>query len=393
MKVRTVARTGRGLRVGVLLAAASLAGISAPASADEVDDVIAKLQRAADVSSALAVEQGGYSLVIEQSWVDGTSERQIGNYTVDNSASYFRETKLPNGKVTKSGYISDRRAKTYSWSAGRDKETRKALQLLRADADSWIVKAAPRGINVHTIRSRPAGFWLAYWLPPLTEFSYQVISDDGQGRIAYSLRGSAPETKESRYEVSVTLGSDGTISAMQATDVTIGATKKITWAYVAPVIEQPTGSAVIKKADFERAKQAPELMDKIQYFAFRAGVKMSSPSPAKLFEKARSEVVNWPGDKLLIPIKVSKIKWGAQLAAVNPFTKERHECELVVDSPGSTGIWCRSGAKPWTALQMCTNTGCIESLWQPRSGHLTAQPAMPLRQRPLEARDVRALRL
>lgn len=387
MKVPTVARTRLGLRAGVLLVAMSLAGISAPASADEVDDLIAKLEQAADISSALAIVQGGYSLVGEQLWDDGTYERVIVNFTVNNSASSFRETKLPNGKVTKSGYINDRQAKTESWTAGRDKETRQALRLLKAEPDSWIVKSAPRELNVHTIRSRPAGWMLRSYLPPSAEWTYELVSDDLMGSIVYTLRGNTPETKKDRFEVSVSLASDGTISAMQVTDVTLGSTKNYTWDYVAPVIEQPTGPAVIRNIDFIRAKQAPKLIHFLKGFAFSAGVNMNSPSPAKLFEKARSDVANWRGEKLFIPIRVTKIKWGARLAAVNPFTRERHVCELVVDSPGSTGIWCRSGAKPWTAFSMCKVTaavaGCIESEWQPRSWFLAAPAATLLTQPPL----------
>lgn len=352
----------------VLLTALSLLGLTAPASADEVEDLIAKLERSADISSALAVEAGGYSLVSDERWSDGTSRRETSKFTVDNSHSFLRETRLPNGKVDKSGFINDRQAKTYSWMPGSDADTRQALRLLQAGPDSWILKPAPRALNVHTIRSMPAGWLLSYYLPSSNSWSYQVVTDDPLGVIVYSLRDNTPETKGSNFEVAVTLRSDGAVSAMQVTDLASDATKSFTWDYAAPVIEQPTGGAVIKKADFERAMQAPKLLDNVQYFAFHAGVNMKFPSPENLFEEARHDVKEWRGERLFIPVKVSRIKWGARLEAVNPFTKERHACDLVVDFPGSTGkpeIWCKSGTDYWKPLTMCvvtpTVSGCIES--------------------------------
>ena len=49
--------------MSVLLTAVSLVGHTTPASADEVADLIAKLERSAEISSALAVEVGGHPFV------------------------------------------------------------------------------------------------------------------------------------------------------------------------------------------------------------------------------------------------------------------------------------------------------------------------------------------
>lgn len=404
MRVRTNARVRLGLGVGGLLAALSLAGLSSPASADERDDLRDRIFRVNDVSSALAVAQGGYSLTREQSFDDGAFERMTLNFTVDKSYSEFIDWRLPNGEARKSGYIYDRRAKTQSWTPGRDEETRQALRLLQAAPDSWIVKPAPLALAVPHIVGNPAGVHLlrffVEWCPSWrTDRSCRLVADDGKGSFSWSVRGTTSETKDDAFDVSMTLRSDGAVSAMQITHVTTNATWTLTWSYVAPVIEQPTGRAVIWYADFMRAKQAPKLRSTVEYFSYLTTVGVKSPSPAKLYAAARREVANWQGSKVWIPIKVSRIKWGARLSAVHPFTKERHMCVVVTGFPGAdrwSQIHCKSGTKPWTDCTLNPSCDRDGSHLRGRSDlHRTTSVGSATAERvahpPLEACEVRAV--
>lgn len=366
----------------VLLTAVSLLGLTAPASADEVDDLIAKLERSADISSALAVEAGGYSLVSETRWSDGTTRRKTYRLLANSSTAFEEITQFPNGKRETSAYISDRAAKTWAEPRPAGAEAARAWKLLKARPDAWLVKAmtgtpvlppsgggSPNPIKVPTMNNGwDAGSHLRYHLPERDRFSYEDVEETSPGHIRYSLRGAED------YDVSVVLRPDGAVErlevaapAMKWTPTTV-----MTWDYSAPVVRQPTGSMAVRNVDYMRAVQAPKLRGQLERFALFAGIDVGSASPAKLYEEARSAVANWRGSKLFIPIKVTRIKWGARLAAVNPFTKERHACDLVADFPGSTGepeVWCKSGTDSWKPVSMCVQTSTVAGcIWSGREG-------------------------
>lgn len=376
-----------GLRAGVVLAVISLMGFAGPARADEAGDLIERLHKAVDASSALAEKVGGYSAVSEQRWADGSSERLSSDYLLDNSVSRELITQVPGSPIKRAAYISDRQAKTFARLADSSLETRRALKLMKAEPDSWIVGQMP-GIPLQPGPSNSPifiayvspGDGLNYYLPS-DGFAYTGVTEVAPGDIRYSLRGNEPGTIGTDLDLEVHLNSDGAVDQLTVSDVSqkTPRNRTTTFTYVKPVIEQPTGSGVVKRADFERAKQAPKLLDRIQSFAFRAGVGMASPSPAKLYEQARLDVDSFRSFKLWIPIKVSKIKWGARIAAVNPFTKERHMCDLVVDFPGSNGkpeIYCKSGREEWKPLSMCVQSGTVAGcIWSGRSAAGAARRA------------------
>lgn len=379
-----------GLRAGVVLAVISLMGIAGPARADEAGDLIERLHQAVDASSALAEEVGGYSAVSEQRWADGSSERLTSDYLLDNSVSRELITQVPGSPIKREAYISDRQAKTFARLADSSLETRRALKLMNAEPDSWIVRqmsgipAEPGPFGPTIIGYVSPGDTLNYFLPA-DGFAYTGVTEVAPGDIRYSLRGNEPGTIGRDLDLEVQLNSDGSVDQLTVSDVSKKAprSRTTTFTYVKPVIEQPRGPGVVKRADFERAKQAPKLLDHIQSFAFRAGVDMASPSPAKLYEQARLDVDNFRSFKLWIPIKVSKIKWGARIAAVNPFTKERHMCDLVVDFPGSNGkpeIYCKSGREEWKPLSMCVQSGTVAGcIWSGRSAAGAARRALGAR--------------